>query len=332
MSSARRRQLLVAAGVLLAAPLARAQQPERMKRIGVLIPYAERDAQTKAEVTAFREDLQKLGWTEGRNIRIDYRWAGGDIDRIRAFAKELVALQPDVIVARTTPVTAALLKETRSIPIVFAVVSGPIGDGFLASLARPGGNVTGFTNVESSMGGKWLELLKELVPRITRAAVLFNPQTAPGGGAYYLRTVSDAARSISIKVIATPVHGAGEIERAIATLAREPGGGLLVVPDATTFTHRKVIISQAARYSVPAIYSSRFLVAEGGLLSYGPDFVDVYRRAASYVDRILRGEKPSELPVQAPTKFELVINLKTAKALGFTVPRSLLLRADKVIQ
>jgi putative ABC transport system substrate-binding protein len=329
----RREFITLISGAVAALPLtARAQQAAGERRIGVLVPLAESDAQAQAEVMAFRERLQQLGWTEGRNARIDKRWAAGDIGRIQTYAKELVALQPDVILARTTPVTAALLHETRTIPIVFVGASDPVGDGFAASMARPGGNATGFTNVEASMGGKWVEVLKEINPRLARIAVMFNPKTSPGGGSYYLQLVQDAARSITVEAIATPVHDAAEIERAIEAFASEPNRGLLVQPDVTTHSNRALIISLAAKHRLPTVYTFPFYVAEGGLASYGVDLVDVYRQAATYVDRILRGEKAGELAVQGPTKFELSINLKTAKALGLAIPPSLLTRADKVIE
>jgi putative tryptophan/tyrosine transport system substrate-binding protein len=329
----RRREFVTLLGGTTARQLAaRAQQPERMRRIGVLIPLAESDAEAQSELSAFRERLQQLGWTNGRNARIDTRWAAGDVGRIRTYAKELVALQPDVILARTTPVTAALLQETRTIPIVFVGPSDPVGAGFAASMARPGGNATGFTNVEASLGGKWVELLKEINPRTARIAVMFDPKTSPGGGSFYLRLVQDAARSIAVETIATPVQDAAEIERAIEAITREPGRGLLVTPDVTTHTNRALIISLAARHRLPAVYAYQFYISEGGLASYGIDVIDLYRRAATYVDRILRGEKPDQLAVQAPVKFQLAINLKTAKALGLTVPDRLLAVADEVIE
>ncbi len=311
---------------------ARAQQPVRMKRIGVLIPFAESDAEAQAQVAAFRKEFQQLGWTEGRNVRFDFRWGAGQAGRIQTFAKELVALGPDVIVTRSTPATAAVLKETRTIPIVFVVVSDPVGDGLVASLARPGGNVTGFTNVEASLGGKWLELLKEITPSITRVAVIQNPRTAPGRGTYYLRVAKEAASSIGLKMIVTPIQDAAEITQAIDAFAREPNTGLLVLPDSTTLFHRELVIAAAAWHRLPAVYSIRVFATDGGLASYGVDITDLYRRGASYVDRVLRGAKPNELPVQAPIKFELIINLKTAKALGIPIPRSVLLRADEVIE
>ena len=328
-----RREFITLLGGAAAWPLAaRAQQDGRMRRIGVLIPLAESDAEAQSELSAFRERLQHLGWTNGRNAQIDTRWAAGDVGRIRTYAKELVALQPDVILARTTPVTAALLQETRTIPIVFVGPSDPVGAGFAASMARPGGNATGFTNVEASLGGKWVELLKEINPRTARIAVMFDPKTSPGGGSFYLRLVQDAAQSIAVETIATPVQDAAEIERAIEAIAREPGAGLLVTPDVTTHTNRALIISLAARHRLPAVYAYQFYISEGGLASYGIDVIDLYRRAATYVDRILRGEKPDQLAVQAPVKFQLAINLKTAKALGLDVPATLLARADEVIE
>jgi putative tryptophan/tyrosine transport system substrate-binding protein len=328
-----RRKFITLLGVVATWPLsARAQQGERVRRIGVLIPLAANDAVAQTEVAAFLEGLQQAGWTESRNARIDIRWAGGDVDRIRSYAKELVALQPDVILARTTPVTAALLQETRTIPIVFVGASDPVGSGFAASMARPGGNATGFTNVEASLGGKWVELLKEINPRMARIGILWDPQTSPGGGSYYLRLVQDAARSIGVETIAIPVHDRADIERAIDAFARAPDAGLLVQPDVTIHSNRALIISLAARHRLPAVYTFPFYVAEGGLASYGIEPVDLYRRAAPYVDRILRGTKPSDLPVQAPVKFELAINLKTAKALGIEVPPTLLARANEVIE
>jgi putative ABC transport system substrate-binding protein len=328
-----RRAFLAGAAALLAAPLtAEAQQMDRIRRIGLLIPFAESDEEAQAQIAAFQEALRTLGWNEGRNVRIDYRWAAQDTARIRTFAKELVELQPDVILARTTPVTVALLKETRTIPIVFAVVSDPVGDGLVASVARPGGNVTGFTNVDASLGSKWLQLLREITPRIRRVAFMFDPKMAPGGGAYYRRLIEGAAPSVGVQVIATAVHDAADIKRAIEAFAREPNGGLIVLPDVTNVNHRRVTISLAAHHRLPAIYPTDYFAKDGGLISYGTDYLDLYRKAASYVDRILRGAKPNELPVQGPIKFQLVINLKTAKALGLTIPQSLLLRADQVIE
>jgi putative ABC transport system substrate-binding protein len=322
---------LLGCGAALALPhVARAQ--DRMRRIGVLMAYPEGDAEAQARVAAFRDGLQKLGWTEGRNIRIDTRWATpGDAEARQRFAKELVALQPDLIFSLNTPTTAALVQQTRTIPIVFAVVVDPVGSGFVASLPRPGGNVTGFTLMEPTMAGKWLELLKEIAPRVNRVAFLFNPATAPYAE-YYLNPFKAAAASFAVEAIAAPVHDTSELESVVAAQAREPNGGLIAMPDSFMTAHRAEITSLAARYRLPAVYAYRYFTEVGGLLSYGSDQLDDYRRAATYVDRILKGAKPSELPVQAPVKFELVINLKTAKALGLDVPLQLQQRADAVIE
>ena len=294
--------------------------------------YAESDREAQAFVAAFREGLQKLGWTEGRNIRIDTRWATpGDAESRQRFAKELVALQPDLILSHGTPTTATLLQQTRTIPIIFVNVSDPVGSGFVASFPRPGGNVTGFINMEPTMAGKWLELLKEIAPRVDRVAFLFNPATAPYAE-YFLNPFKAAAASFGVEAIAAPVRDTSELESVIAAQAREPNGGLIVMPDVFTTAHRMEITSLAARYRLPAVYPFRSFTEPGGLLSYGNDTPDNFRRAATYVDRILKGEKPSELPVQAPVKFELVINLKTAKALGLDVPLPLQLRADEMIE
>jgi putative ABC transport system substrate-binding protein len=328
-----RRDFVAALGAASFVPLAaRAQQTEGLKRIGLLIPFAAADSEAQSQIAAFRDALRERGWIEGRNLRIDYRWAAGDAARIRTLARELVDLQPVVIFARTTPVTAALARETRTIPIVFAIVSDPVGDGLVASLASPGGNVTGFTNVASTLGGKWLQLLKEIAPRTERIGFIFDPKMAPGGGAYYRRLVEEAAPSAGVKVIPITVHGAADIERAFGALTLEPNGGLLVLPDVTTVTHRKVTISLAARHHLPAIYPTAYFVNEGGLVSYGADYLELYRQAASYVDRILRGARPSELPVQEPSKFQLAVNLKTARTIGLTIPQSILLLADRVIE
>jgi putative tryptophan/tyrosine transport system substrate-binding protein len=311
---------------------ARAQQTERMRRIGVLMGYPENDLEGPAFFAAFREGLQKLGWMEDRNIRLDTRWVSPDDAEARQrFAKELVALQPDLILSSVTPTTGALLEQTRTIPIVFATVSDPVGSGFVASLARPGGNVTGFQALLGSLGGKWLELLKEIAPHVARVAMLFNPAVAPYAESF-LNPFKAAASSFAVEPIAAPVRDTSELESVIAAQARAPNGGLIVMPDTFTDVHRAEIISLAARFGLPAIYPRRPFTELGGLLSYGIDQLDSYRRAAIYVDRILKGEKPSELPVQAPVKFELVINLKTAKALGLDVPWFLRQRADEVIE
>jgi putative ABC transport system substrate-binding protein len=328
----KRRHFITLIGGAAAWPLAaRAQQPERMRRIGVLMSLAESDPEAQARVAAFRKGLQTLGWAEGRNVRIDIRWAASDAALMQRFAKELVALQPDLILSHNTPTTASLLQQTRTIPIVFVVVSDPVGSDFVASFPRPGGNVTGFTNIEPTMAGKWLELLKEIAPNVARVALLFNPATAPYAE-YYLSPFKAAAASLALEMIAAPVRDASELESAIAAQARAPNGGLVVMTDSFLVAYRAEITSLAARYRLPAVYPFRFFVELGGLLSYGNDLFDSFRRAATYADRILNGATPNELPVQAPVKFELVINLKTAKAQGLTVPPTLLARADEVIE
>jgi putative tryptophan/tyrosine transport system substrate-binding protein len=298
----------------------------------VLMGYSEADPEAKALLAEFTRGLSELGWIEGRNLRMDVRWAPGRTDVMHTFAKELVDLQPDVILADSTPVTAALKRETLTIPIVFAVVADPVGSGFVASLPRPGGNITGFSSVEASIATKWLELLTRVAPDVTRAAMIFNPDTAPYIKSYALPFFEAAARSLKVALIAAPVHGDAEIETAITALGREPGGGLLGMPDNFVEIHRALIISLAARSNVPAVYQTPVIARDGGLLSYGADFRDIFRRSASYVDRILRGAKPSELPVQLPIKYQLVINLRTAKALGLTVPPSIVVGADEVIE
>ena len=310
----------------------RAQQPERMRRIGVLMPFAENDPEAMAQLSGFRQGLGQLGWTDGRNVRLDVRWAAGSNDRTRMFAKELVDLQPDVILAHSTPATAALQRETRTIPIVFAVVSDPVGVGFAAGLPHPGGNLTGFIHMEASLGGKWLELLTEIAPGTKRATIMFNPDTAPYTKSYYLPSFETAARSFKVAPTVALVHSEAEIQMVITSLGSEPGGGLVVSPDTFSQVHRALIILLAARYNVSAAYFAKPFARDGGLFSYGPEEVDIFRRAASYVDRILKGEKPADLPVQAPTKYELIINLKTAKALGLNVSPSLQQRADEVIE
>ncbi len=328
----KRREFITLLGGAAAWPLtAQAQQPEPMRRIGVLMGFPESDSQAQSYIAAFRDGLQKLGWTDGRNVRIDTRWAAFDAESRQRFAKELIALQPDLILSHTTPTTAALLQQTRTIPIIFATVTDPIGSGFVASLPRPGGIVTGFTLVEPTMAAKWVELLKEIAPRINRVAMLFNPATATYAD-YFLKPFKAAAPSFAVEAIAAPARDTSELESVIAAQVREPNGGLIVMPDSFTDANREEITSLAARYHLPAVYAYRFFTERGGLLSYGADLSDNFRRAADYVDRVLKGEKPADLPVQAPTKFELAINLKTAKVLGLTVPSSLLARADEVIE
>jgi putative tryptophan/tyrosine transport system substrate-binding protein len=329
----RRRTFIAGLASSVAWPVvARAQQSERVRRIGVLWAFSEIDPMAKSIHSAFTRGLAELGWIEGRNVRIDFRWAGASVDRARAYAKELVGLQPDAILADSTPQTAAIQRETSTIPIVFVMVSDPVGFGFVAGVPRPGGNITGFAWGEPTMGGKWLELLTEIAPAVRRVVAIFNPDTAPYVASYYLPSFDAAARSFKVVPSVVPVHTDAEIEMVMTSLGREPKGGLVVMPDNFVIDRREAIISLAAQYKVPAVYSFSSFSRDGGLLSYGPDQVDPFRRATTYVDRILRGEKPAELPVQYPTKFETAVNLKTAKALGLTVPQSILLRADEVIE
>ena len=319
------------AGGLLAVPLAaRAQQDARTRRIGILMGIAENDPEGQARVAAFRQGLQDLKWVEGRNIRIDIRWGTGDATRAKAYAAELVSLAPDVILATNTPTVRALQQATRAVPMVFAGLTDPVGDGAVTSLSKPGGNITGFSSFDAAIAGKWLQLLKEISLNIVRVAVIFNPDTAPHS--IFMPALEAAAPSVALKLIRATVRDTAAIENAIATLGREPGGGLVVMPDVFVTGHRELVIALAARNRVPAVYPFRYWVAQGGLLGYGPDIVDQYRRVATYIDRILQGAKPADLPVQAPTKFELAINLRTAKAVGLTIPQSLLVRADEVIE
>jgi putative ABC transport system substrate-binding protein len=328
----KRRQFIAGLGSAAAWPITvRAQQqPERMRRIGVLMPYEENDPVAKTRLSVFTQAFADLGWTDGRNVRMDIRWYGGDINRIRAHARELIGLQPDILVVGGTTAAAALQQETRTIPIVFAGVGDPVGIGLIAAYNKPGGNITGFGYLEASMGGKWLELLSEIAPGLKRAAIMFNPDNA--GRANYVSSFETAARSLKVVPIIAPVHGDVEIETAIIALGAEPGGGLVVMPDVFMTVHRASTISAVARNNLPAVYTLAAFARDGGLLSYGADPVDDFRRATSYVDRILRGANPAELPVQLPAKFDMVVNLKTAKALGLTVPQSILLRADEVIE
>jgi putative ABC transport system substrate-binding protein len=311
---------------------ARGQQGERVRRIGLFVLGDENDPVAKAEVSTFTQALASVGWADGRNLRMHLRWHGngGDINRTRALAQELVGLRPDIILANSTPATIALQRETRTIPIVFASVGEPVASGIVAKLNEPGGNITGFAVFEPTLGGKWLELLSEIAPGLKRVAFMFNPDTAPVSA--FMPSLETAARSLKLMPIIAPVHSDLEIETAINDLGREPGGGLVVMPDPYLAAHDAPVVSAASRNNVPAVYNVSSFARDGGLLSYGPDVVDLWRRAASYVDRILRGEKPGDLPVQLPTKFEMVVNLKTAKALGLTVPQSILLRADEVIE
>jgi len=329
----RREFITLLGGAAVAGPLAaRAQQREGMRRIAVLMDTTDSNPEGQARVAAFRRNLQQLGWTEGRNAHIDLRWGGGDVERTQAFAAELVGLKPDVIFAYAVAQLAPVARATRTIPIVFCGASAPVADGFVASFARPGGNITGFTQYEPTMVGKWLGALKEIAPALARVAIVVNPDTAPMRGTFYLREFETAAATFRVEPITSFVRSAGEVEAAVAALGRKPNSGLIVAPETFTTTNRELFIALAERHKVPAIYGLRQFPASGGLMSYGPDTVDTVTRAAGYVDRILRGEKPAELPVQAPTKYELVINLKTAKALGIEVPTTLLARADEVIE
>jgi putative ABC transport system substrate-binding protein len=325
-----RREFIALLGGAAAWPLAaRAQQGNRVRRIGVLMSGDENDPVRKTYVSAFTQALSDLGWTDGRNVRMDLRWHGADTDWIRALAQELVGLQPDIIVTNTTAATVALQRETRTIPVVVNVTD-PVASGIVARLDRPSGNITGFAIYDASLGGKWLELLSEIAPGLKRAAIMFNPDTHPISA--YMPSLETAARSLKVVPIIARVHDDVEIEATIIALGREPGGGLVIMPDITTVAHRASIISAAARNNVPAVYSYSEFARDGGLVSYGVDQVDIFRRAATYVDRILRGEKPAELPVQFPTKFEMIVNLKTAKALGLAVPLSIRVRATEVIE
>ena len=332
MFDLRRREFItLLSGAAAAWPgAARGQRSER-RLIGILTTLAESDAFGQSSLASFREALQKLGWTDGRNVRIEIRWAGGDAQSLQKFAKEVVALQPDLILGWNTPSTAALLQQTRTIPIIFQAASDPVGSGFVASFSRPGGNVTGFTNIEVSQSGKWLELLKEIAPRVTRVAFLFNPATAPYAESY-LPPFKAAAAFFAVDAITASVRDRSELVSAITALAREPNSGFVVMSDGFLIIHRAEIISLAARYGLPAIYPYRYFPELGGLLSYGNDAFEGIRNAAAYASRILKGEKPADLPVQAPAKYELVINLKTAKALGLAVPVHIQQRADEVIE
>jgi putative ABC transport system substrate-binding protein len=310
---------------------ARAQQPDRIRRIGVLIAVAEADPDVRRGLNAFLSKLGELGWREHENFLIEYRWGGGDVSRIEAFAKELVDLRPDIFLAAFTPPVVALMKQTRSIPIVFVTVTDPVGQGLVASLARPGGNVTGFSDFEISLGAKWLQVLRDIAPRATRPTIIFNPVTAPYYD-LYLRAIQQRAASFNIEPIPVQIHSERDFETVIAEAAREPGGSLFVLPDSFNVVHRKRIIELAARYRLPALYFFRFFAMDGGLISYGPDEIDLFVRAAGYVDRILHGAEPATLPVQQPNKFDLVVNLGTARRLDLLIPQDILARADEVIE
>jgi putative tryptophan/tyrosine transport system substrate-binding protein len=328
MGIIRREFITLLGGTALAWPLA--GHAQQLPRIAVLTPFNDRDTEGRSRVSAFREALREAGWVEGRNIRIEYRWAAGDPDRIRAYAAEMVGLAPEAILANSTPVLAALRKETQTIPIVFSGVSDPVGVGFVASLARPGGNLTGFANFEPEMGGKWLQELKAVAPSVNRVAFILNRQNASWASLF--REIEAVAPTLGVDATAVEGRDAAEIERSITAFGGQSKGGLIVQPDGITSAHRQLIIDLAAKHGLPAVYPFRFFAADGGLMAYGVNAVDQFRRAASYIDRILRGAKPADLPVQAPTKFELVINLKTAKALGLKIPEAVLARADEVIE
>ena len=328
----RRDFITLLGGTAVAWPLmARAQQGDRMRRIGVLSGFPADDPEVIARIAAFRQAMQERGWSEGRNLQIDYRWAGADAARIKSYAAELVGAPPDLILAITSPSVAALRQATNTITIVFVAIGDPVGQGFVASLARPGGNITGFTGLEFSLGEKWLGFLKGLAPGVTRVAFLFHPELGPFH-LHWLKSVEAAAATLGVETTAAPVRAAADVERVIIAIAAAPNGGLVVEPDAYILASRRLIIELAARHRLPAVYAYRHDASEGGLVSYGPDVRDLYRRSASYVDRILKGEKPADLPVQQPLKYELVINLKTAKALGLSVSPTLLAIADEVIE
>jgi putative ABC transport system substrate-binding protein len=329
----RRREFIALLGGALAdqAIPANAQEPVRMRTVGALMGFAN-DAEAKTRVQAFEQGLESEGWSLGQNLRMEYRYAEGDPARMQAFAKELVELKPGCILGQSTPVTDALMGATRTIPIVFVAVSDPIGSGFVASMARPGGNITGFTVLHASIAGKYLEILKEMVPQLTRVAIMYNPNSVPAGGKFFSRPFIESATRLKVQPITAEVHDPSEIENAITKLGRESGSGLILVPDNFMSVHRDLIVSLTAQFRIPAIYPYRYFAEAGGLVSYGVHAVDQFRRASEYVSRILRGAKPADLPVQAPTKFELVINLKTAKALGIVIPRILLAGAEQVIE
>jgi len=327
----RRREFLSLTGGAACWPLvARAQQPDGIRRIGVLMGISDSDPEAKPRVQALQTGLRELGWTEGRNIHLDYRWTAGDPDQAQQFAKEIVALKPTVIVVHSTPAVKALRQLTSTTPTVFVLIADPIGSGFVTSLAHPGGNLTGFMNVDAPMAGKWLGLIKEIAPNVNQIALVYNPRTSPYQS--YLKSFDDAAQAFAVRANPTPVLDAAEVERSLTALGQQPDSGLFVVPDVFVQVHRELIIKLAEKYRLPAIYPYRFFPESGGLMSYGIDTVIIFRQAASYVDRILKGTPPSDLPVQAPTNFQLVVNLKAAKAIGLSIPESFLVRVDQVIE
>ena len=331
----RRREFIALVGGAAAAwPLRVGAQAERMRRVGVLMHIPESDAEGQSRIAAFRRSLETLGWTEGGNLTIEYRWTGGEAQRARAAAAEMAALAPDVVLSHSGPGLSAMRDASRTIPIVFVQIVDPVGQGFVKSVARPGGNITGLTHFEPEMGGKWLEILKEVAPQIRQVAMLYNPQSASqgAGSGVYLRSFETVASALAVRPLALPIRDTAEMEHAIGAFAGEPNGGLLVPPDIFNTVHRQQIIALASRHHLPAIYPYRFYVASGGLVSYGVELLELYRRAAEYVDRILKGAGPGDLPIMQPTKFQLIVNLKAAKALGLAIPGSLLLRADEVIE
>jgi putative tryptophan/tyrosine transport system substrate-binding protein len=326
----RRREFIMLLGGVAASPIsALAQQSTRVRRIAALMGYPEGDAQAQANVAALQQGLQNLGWIEGRNLRIDYRWVGGDPDKARASARELIGFEPDVILTSTNQVTRIVQQETRTIPVVFAFVGDPVGSGFAASLARPGRNITGFANFENSIGSKWLELLKEIAPHVERVGFIFNPDAAPNVG--FFHAAQSAAAPLAISLVALAVRDAKDIEQDVTAFASGPGCGLVVAPHAVTLGNRKLIIELASRHQLPVIYGDRYFAESGGLVSFGNNTADLFRRAASYIDAIFKGAQPADLPIQLPTKFELVVNLKTVSALRLTMPDAFLLRVDEVI-
>jgi putative tryptophan/tyrosine transport system substrate-binding protein len=328
----RRREFIAALGSAAAWPSVALSQGERVRRIGVLMGFDENDFEARAWLSGLMRGLAELGWTAGRNLRMDVRWAAGNVERMTAAAKEMIGLQPEVILASSTPATAAVQRETRTIPIVFVTIGDPIGAGFVASLPRPGGNLTGFVNLEPSIAGKMLELLIEIAPSVKRVAFIFNPDNAPLGGLYFKTPLEAAAQSLKVEPIASPVRSDAEIEMVISAFGRAPGGGLVLSPDAFMFVHRATVIFAAAQHNIPAVYNQIVYARDGGLLTYGPDEQDIFRRSASYVDRLLKGSKPADLPVQLPVKFQMALNANTAQALGLAIPQSILLTADEVIE
>jgi putative tryptophan/tyrosine transport system substrate-binding protein len=329
----RRREFIAGLGGVAAWPFsALAQQGGPLRRVGVLMAGAAGEEQAQSRLAAFQQGLAELGWTDGRNIRVENRWGAGGIDHLRTVATELVDLRPDVLLASTTPALAALRQATRAIPVVFVMASDPVGGGFVASLARPGGNLTGFVNLESSIAGRMLELLIEIAPSVKRVAFIFSPDNSPQRGLYFKTPLEAAAQSLKVEPVAAPVRSDAEIEIAISAFGRAPGGGLVLSPDAFMFVHRATVILAAAQHNIPAVYNQIVYAKDGGLLTYGPDKQDIFRRSASYVDRLLKGSKPADLPVQLPIKFQMALNAKTAKALGLAVPQSILLSADEVIE